>query len=138
MNIVILLGRLTRDPELRYMPNQTAVATFGLAVNRRYKQGEEWKEEVCFVDITVFGRQAETSAEYLHKGQQVLIEGRLTFRRWEGKDGQAHSKHEVVANRVQFLGQGQGQGQQGRGGERAPAPDADPLADLGGEEMPPF
>jgi single-strand DNA-binding protein len=137
MNIVILLGRLTRDPELRYMPNQTAVATFGLAVNRKYKQGEEWKEEVCFVDITVFGRQAETSAEYLHKGQQVLIEGRLSFRRWEGKDGQTHSKHEVVANRVQFLGQGQGQGQ-GRGGERAPGPDADPLSDLGGEEMPPF
>ena len=137
MNIVILLGRLTRDPELRYMPNQTAVATFGLAVNRRYKQGEDWKEEVCFVDVTVFGRQAETTAEYLHKGSQALIEGRLTFRKWEGKDGQPHSKHEVVANRVQFLGQGQGQ--QGRGpGSGAPGPDADPLADLGGEEMPPF
>ena len=134
MNIVILLGRLTRDPELRYMPNQTAVATFGLAVNRRYKQGEEWKEEVCFVDITVFGRQAETSSEYLSKGSPALIEGRLNYRKWE-KDGQTRSKLDVVASRVQFLGTGKAGA---RGGDRPQGRDADPLADLGGEEMPPF
>jgi single-strand DNA-binding protein len=137
INVVILLGRLTRDPELRYTPSGTAVASFGLAVNNRRKVGEEWKEEPCFVDVKVFGRMAETTSEYLAKGRQVAIEGRLSYSKWE-KDGQTRSKLEVLANNVQFLGQGQGQGG-GRGGERgAGQPDADPLADLGGEEMPPF
>jgi single-strand DNA-binding protein len=115
LNVVILAGRLTKDPELRYTPSGTAVASFGLATGRKFKQGEEWKEETCFVDITVFGRQAETSNEYLTKGSPVLIEGRLNFRRWE-KDGQAHSRLDVVANRVQFLGSGKG------GAKGAPAP----------------
>ena len=107
LNVVILAGRLTRDPELRYTPGGTAVTSLGLATGRKFKQGEEWKEETCFVDVTVFGRQAETSSEYLAKGSPVLIEGRLNFRRWE-KDGQTHSKLDVVANRVQFLGSGKG------------------------------
>ena len=135
LNVVILAGRLTRDPELRYTPGGMAVATLGFAVTNRFKQGEEWKEEPCFVDVTVFGRQAETSSEYLSKGSPALIEGRLNYRKWE-KDGQTRSKLDVVASRVQFLGTGKG-GPRG-GGERAPARDADPLADLGGEEMPPF
>ena len=129
LNVVILVGRLTRDPELRYTPGGMAVTSFGLAVNNRRKVGDEWKEEPCFVDVKVFGRMAETSSEYLSKGRQVAIEGRLSYSKWE-KDGQTRSKLEVTANNVQFLGQGQGQ--QGRGGERSPGVDADPLADLGG------
>ena len=86
-NKIILMGNLTRDPELRYTANGTAVANFGLATNRRYKQGGELKEEVCFVDIVVFGKQAENCGEYLNKGKSVLIDGRLQYRRWENEDG---------------------------------------------------
>src|SRR5919197_6301320 len=106
LNKVILLGNLTRDPELRYAPNGTPVATFGLATNHRTGQGEERKEEVCFVDIVAFGRQAETASEYLSKGRMALIEGRLQWRSWEGQDGQKRSKHEVIADRVQFMSRG--------------------------------
>jgi len=102
-NKVILLGNLTRDPELRYTPNGTPVATFGLAVNRRSGQGDERREEVCFVDIVTFGREAETASEFLSKGRAALIEGRLQWRSWEGQDGQKRSKHEVVAERIQFM-----------------------------------
>ena len=102
-NKVILMGNLTRDPELRYTPGGTAVANFGLAVNRRLGQGDERREEVCFVDIVAFGRQAEMAGEYLSKGRMVLIEGRLQWRSWEGQDGQKRSKHEVVAENVQFM-----------------------------------
>jgi len=113
-NKVILMGNLTKDPEVRYAPNGTAVATFGLAVNRRYRQGEEMKEEVCFVDIVVFGKQAETSGQYLSKGQGVIIDGRLQQRRWDSDDGQKRSKHEVVAQSIQFLPKRQG-GAEGAG-----------------------
>ncbi len=102
-NKVILLGNLTRDPELRYTPSGTPVATFGLAVNRRSGQGDERREEVCFVDIVTFGREAETASEFLSKGRAALIEGRLQWRSWEGQDGQKRSKHEVVAERIQFM-----------------------------------
>jgi single-strand DNA-binding protein len=103
LNKVILLGNLTRDPELRYTPNGTAVSSFGLAVNRRYRQGDEWKEEVCFVDVVTYGRQAETVGEYLSKGSMALVEGRLQWRSWESDTGQKRSKHEVVAMNVQFM-----------------------------------
>jgi single-strand DNA-binding protein len=103
LNKVILLGNLTRDPELRYTPNGTPVSTFGLAVNRRYRQGDEWKDEVCYIDIVTYGRQAETVGEYLNKGSMAMIEGRLQWRSWETEDGQKRSKHEVVASNVQFL-----------------------------------
>ena len=79
LNKVMLLGNLTRDPELKYTPSGTAVAELGLAVNRKFKQGDDWKEEVCFVDVTVWSRSAENCAEYLKKGSQALIEGRLQF-----------------------------------------------------------
>lgn len=102
-NKVILLGNLTRDPEMRYTPSGTPVASFGLAVNRRYRQGDEQKEEVCFVDISTFGRQAELAGEYLSKGRMVLIEGRLQFRTWEDQNGQRRSKLDVVAERVNFM-----------------------------------
>ncbi len=102
-NKVILLGNLTRNPELRYTPNGTPVASFGLAVSRRFKQGDELKEEVCFIDIVVFGKQAEHCGQYLSKGHGVIVEGRLQQRRWETEDGQKRSKHEVVAQSVTFL-----------------------------------
>lgn len=102
-NKVILIGNLTKDPEIRYTPNGTAVASFRLAVNRRYKQGEEFKEEVCYIDIVVFGKQAENCGQYLNKGSGVIIEGRLQERRWDTEDGQKRSKHEVVAQTVRFL-----------------------------------
>jgi single-strand DNA-binding protein len=110
LNKVLLLGNLTRDPELRYAPNGTAVARFGLAINSRFRQGEEWKDDVCFVDVVVFGRQAETAGEYLAKGRMALIEGRLQWRSWEGQDGQKRSKHEVIADRVQFMSRGRDEG----------------------------
>jgi single-strand DNA-binding protein len=102
-NKVILLGHLTRTPDVRYTPTGTAVATLGLAVNHRYRQGEEMKEDVCFVDVVTFGRQAETVGEYLQKGSPALVEGRLRWRSWETEEGQRRSKHEVLAERVQFL-----------------------------------
>jgi single-strand DNA-binding protein len=103
LNTVVLMGNLTRDPEVRYTPSGTPVATLGLAVNNRVKQGDEWKDDPCFIDVVVFGKQAESCGEYLSKGQPVLIEGRLRYRSWEGQDGQKRSKHEVTAFRVQFM-----------------------------------
>src|SRR3990172_10399955 len=126
LNRVFLMGTLTGDPELRYTPGGTPVATFGLAVNRRYKQGEEWKEEVCFVDIVVYGRQAKSCGEYLSKGRLAFIEGRLQWRSWETEDGQKRSKHEVVAMNVQFL-------PSGRPGESPPS-----SAEIGGDDDIPF
>jgi len=110
-NKVILLGNLTRDPELRYTPSGTPVASFGLAVNTQrsapgntgQSMAPERRDEVCFVDIVAFGRQAETASEFLSKGRAALIEGRLQWRSWEGQDGQKRSKHEVVAERIQFM-----------------------------------
>lgn len=116
LNKVILLGNLTRDPELRYTPNGTPVSSFGMAINRRYRQGEEWRDEVCYVDIVTFGRQAETVGEYLSKGNLAMVEGRLQWRSWETEDGQKRSKHEVVANNVQFMPRMQGEGSGGPGG----------------------
>jgi len=102
-NKVILIGNLTRDPELRYTPQGTSVCNFGIAVNRKYKQGDEMKEEVTFINIVVFGKQADNCGQYLNKGNPVLVEGRLQERRWETEEGQKRSKHEVVAQSVQFL-----------------------------------
>ena len=102
-NKVMLMGNLTRDPELRFTANGSAVASFGLAVNRKFKHGDEWKDDVCFVDITVWGKQGENCAEYLSKGRPAFVEGYLKFSTWES-EGQKRNKLEVVANTVQFLG----------------------------------
>ncbi|MGH7843579.1 MAG: single-stranded DNA-binding protein [Candidatus Binatia bacterium] len=99
-NKVILVGNLTRDPELRYTPGGLAVCEFSLAVQQKHA---ETREDVCFVDIVVFGRVGEASKEYLHKGSRVLVDGRLTQRRWETPEGRKRSKYEIVANTVQFL-----------------------------------
>ena len=103
VNKVVLIGNLTRDPELTHTASGAAVASFGLAVNRKYKQGDEWKEDVCFVDITTWGNQAENCSKYLSKGSPVFVEGRLNFGSWE-KDGEKRNKLDVVASLVQFLG----------------------------------
>ncbi len=127
-NRVILAGNLVRDPEIRYLPSGTPVTSFAVAVNSRYKQNNEIKEEVSYFDIVVFGKQGENCAEYLSKGRPVLVEGRLRQRRWES-DGVKKSKIEVVADGVQFLGSPRGGGgaeAQGQPGPQAPAaPDED-------------
>jgi single-strand DNA-binding protein len=104
-NKVILIGNLTRDVELRYTPNGTAIAKFGLASNRTYKDNVtgENKQETLFIDITVFGRSAEIVNQYLSKGRRVLIEGRLVLEQWVDAQGQKRSKHSIVAERVQFM-----------------------------------
>jgi single-strand DNA-binding protein len=101
-NKIILIGNLTKDPELRYTPQGTPVASFRIAVNYRYKQSDEQKQETMFIDTVVFGKQAESCSKYLNKGSSVLVEGRLQERRWES-NGQQRSKFEVVAQSVRFL-----------------------------------
>lgn len=104
MNRVFLVGNLTRDPEIRYTPGNRAVGDLRLAVSRRYKtkDGQD-KEEVCYVSVVVWDRQAETCEQYLRKGSPVLVEGRLQYDEWE-KDGQKQNRLRVTAERVQFLG----------------------------------
>ena len=108
-NKVLLMGNLTKDPELRYTPQGTAVANLRLAVNRKYRtKDQELKEEVCFITAVVWNKQAETCNQYLHKGSGVFIEGRLQSRTWEDNAGAKRSVIEVKAERVQFVG-GSGQ-----------------------------
>ena len=104
-NKVMLMGNLTRDPQLSYLPSQTAVVEFGLAVNRKYtgKDGNK-KEDVCFIDCRAFGKPAETINKYLTKGRPVFVEGRLDFDSWTGQDGSKRSKHRVTVENFQFLG----------------------------------
>jgi len=120
-NKVILLGNLTRDPQMSYLPSQTPVCEFGLAVNRRWRgQNGEQREETCFVDCRCYGNQAETFNQYMSKGRPVLIEGRLQLDTWEGKDGQKRSKHRVIVERFQFIGAAGGGASQ-RPGQSQPA-----------------
>jgi single-strand DNA-binding protein len=114
-NRVILVGNLTRDPELRYIPSGTAVANIGLAVNDRVKKNDQWVDETTFVDVTLWSRTAEIANEYLSKGSSVLIEGRLKLESWE-KDGQKFSKLRVVGEKMQMLGARSGGGGGGGGG----------------------
>ena len=104
-NKVFLIGRLARDPELRYIPSGTAVTTFTVATNRAYTLASgEKREETCFVRVVAWARQAELVGEYLSKGSPVFVEGRLQSRSWETPDGQKRFTIEVVAQNVQFLG----------------------------------
>jgi len=115
-NKVLLVGNLTRDPELKHTPSNQAVAQIGLAVNRNYqtKDGEK-REETTFVDCEAWGRTAEVMSQYLAKGRPVLVEGRLKLDQWQDKDGNNRSKLKVVIENFQFLG-GRGEGGQGGGG----------------------
>lgn len=126
LNKVLLMGNLTRDPELRYIPSGSAVCSFTVASNRVYKsQTGEKKEEVSFVRVVVWGRMGEICSEYLKKGRPVFVEGRLQSRSWDGPDGQKRSALDVVALNVQFLGSaagGQGSGTRGASDLQASAP----------------
>ncbi|MBN8525640.1 MAG: single-stranded DNA-binding protein [Planctomycetes bacterium] len=132
INRVFLAGNLTRDPQVRFLANEKAVAEFGLAINRRFKAGDgSLKEETTFVDIEVWGRTAELCSQYLTKGRGCFVEGRLKLDTWEDKkDGSKRSKLRVVADNVQFLDGGKGRsegapadaGDAGEGGDAAPAP----------------
>ena len=138
-NKVILAGNLTRDPELRYTPKGTAVARIGIACNRKWKsETGEMKEEVTFVDVDAFGRQAETLAQYMKKGSPLLVEGRLKLDQWDDKQsGQKRSKLGVVVEGFQFLGGGN----RGEGGGEAPrrpsAPSAAPAPSSSDSDAPP-
>lgn len=119
-NRVILLGNLTRDPELRYTPNGTPVMDIGLAVNERRKNPNgEWVDEPVFVEVTLWGRTAEVANEYLSKGSPVLIEGRLRLDTWETSEGQRRSRLRVVAERMQMLGRAAGGDQTATSADRA-------------------
>ena len=120
LNRVFLIGNLTRDPEVRYIPSGEAIATLRLAVSRKYKTktGEE-RDDTCFLNVEVWGRQGQTCGEYLSKGSPVFVEGRLKLDEWE-KDGQKHSRLGVVAERVQFLGSRRSGAGGGGGGGGAP------------------
>jgi single-strand DNA-binding protein len=129
-NRVLLIGNLTRDPEVRYTGSGTAIARLGIAVNRRYRdRDDQWQEETTFVDVEVWGRQGENCNQYLSKGRSVFVEGRLKLDQWQDRNtGQNRSRLTVVGERVQFLG-GPGDGDGGRGrssSNRAPARSAPP------------
>jgi len=112
LNKVFLLGNLTRVPELRYTPSGAAVCEFGLAVNRKYVANNQEKDETCFVNIVVWGKQGESCQKYLEKGSSAMIEGRLQFDQWDDREtGKKRSTLRVVAERVQFIG-GRREGQQ--------------------------
>ncbi len=146
LNKVFLMGNLTRDPQLRYTPSQMAVCEFGLAINRRMRSNSgETKEEVTFVDVTAWGKQAENLSKYVAKGRPLFVEGRLTLDQWTGQDGQKRSKLRVTLENFQFIDSGRagagggGQGQYAGGGQAAPGQGySGPSADQsgGGEDYP--
>ncbi len=128
-NKVIMLGNLTRDPQLSYLPSQTPVVDFGLATNRKWKsQDGQEREDVCFVDCRAFGRMAETISKYCKKGRSLMIEGRLTFDQWEAQDGSKRSKHRITVETFTFVDSGGGRAS----GERGAAPEATE----GGDDIP--
>ena len=136
-NKIILIGNLTRDPELRYLPSGKGVCTLRLAASERYRTAAgEQKEEVLFIDAVIFGKQAETASTYLKKGRPVLVEGRLRVRDFEGRDGTKRRAVEIIANRWQFIGPREG-GASG-GGAPAEAPPAPSGAEPVDEPMPSF
>lgn len=138
-NKVILVGNLTRDPELRYTPKGLAIAKIGIAVNRQWRtESGEQKEEVTFVDVDAFGKQAETLGQYMRKGSPILIEGRLRLDQWDDKQtGQKRSKLGVVVEGFQFLGGGQRSDAAGApAGPRPARPAAPPPGDAD-SDMPP-
>ena len=124
INSVVLVGNLTRDPELRHTPSGTAVTTLRIAVNDRVKKGEEWSDAAYYFDVTVWGRTAENCAQYLAKGRPVGVQGKLTWREWDAQDGTQRQSVEVVADNVQFLGSREGGGDAAGGGGQFVPPQA--------------
>ena len=115
LNKVMLIGNLTRDPELKYTPSQMPIVEFGIATNRHWTKDGQKQEEVTFVDCVSFGKQAETLNKYMKKGRPLFVEGRLKLDSWTAQDGSKRSRMRVVIETFQFLGSGQG-GQGGQGG----------------------
>ena len=116
VNHVVLIGRLTRDAELKYTNNGTAICKFSIANNQRRKRDDQWVDEAHFFDVTLWGKTAEAVSQYLVKGKQVGVEGQLRQSRWE-QDGQSRSRVEVNANNLQLLGGGTGGGQASPGAD---------------------
>lgn len=132
-NKVILVGNLTKDPEVRYTSSGTTVGNMRLAVTEHYKkQTGEMQETTCFVDVEVWGRQAETCNEYLKKGSSLLLEGKLKLDEWETPEGEKRSKLRVRADRVQFLGSPRGD--RSPGGSKQPLPDEPAMPSDGGDD----
>jgi len=119
-NKLILVGHLTRDIELRYSQSGTAIAKTAIATSRKFTSNGEKKEEVCFVDVTFFGRSGEIANQYLRKGSKILVEGRLNFEQWVDQNGQKRSKHSVIAETMQMLDSKE-DGQSGGSYNNAPA-----------------
>jgi single-strand DNA-binding protein len=142
VNVVVVTGNLTRDPELRHLGSGTAVCKLRVAVNSRRKdQGGNWVDKPNYFDVTVWGAQGENCANYLSKGRPVAVEGRLDWREWEDQGGNKRQSVEIIANTVQFLGSrdgsgGGGNGNGGGGGGFAP-PQSDVPADMGDFETAP-
>lgn len=136
MNRVFLMGNLTRDPEVRYLPSGSAVTNFDIAINERYRdRNQEMREETLFIRVDTFARQAETCAQYLKKGSKVLVEGKLKEDKWEAKDGTKRSRVVVVGLQVHFVGARAGGAEGGSSAQSAgpaqpaqPAPAAQPAA----------
>ena len=120
LNHVTLIGRLTRDAELKYTPGGLAISSFSIAVNRRRKNGDQWVDEVSYFDINLYGKPAESLKQYLTKGKQVAVDGELRQDRWE-KDGQNHSRIYIAANNVQLLGGNSGSSNYSNAGGFSPA-----------------
>lgn len=106
-NRIVLVGNLTKDIDLRYTQSGAAIGSSGIAVTRKFSVNGEKREETCFIDITFFGKQAETANQYLSKGSKLLIEGRLKFDQWQDNNGQNRSKHTVAVENMEMLGDGQ-------------------------------
>ena len=125
MNVVVITGNLTRDPELRSTPGGTPVCKLRVAVNSRRKDGQtgEWVDKPNYFDVTVWGAQGENCANYLSKGRPVAVEGRLDWREWEDKEGGKRQSVEIIANSVQFLGSRDGSGNGGGDGGFSPSSD---------------
>ena len=104
LNFVSIIGRLTKDPELKYTQSGTAILGLSIAVNRSQKQGNEWKDVASFFEVSLFGKQAETLNQYLHKGKQIGVAGHLEQQRWQSQDGSNRSKVVIMAENIQLLG----------------------------------
>jgi len=133
-NRVILMGNLTRDPEVRQAQNGTYITKVGLAVNERMPDGQGgWKEEASFIDVVIFGKRAEAFGRYLRKGRSVLIEGKLRQSRWQDKETQQNrSKLEVIVDNWEFVGGGRDESQSGQQQQQGSAPEFPEPADFGG------
>ncbi len=137
-NRIVLVGNLTKDPELSYTASNTAVCKFGIATNRKWRDREgNDREDTCFIDCTLFGRSGETFKQYMSKGRQVLVEGRLQLNQWETPEGEKRSRHQVFVENFTFLGGG-GDGRRGGGENRSESPSAAPVgSQTGSYDSPP-